>query len=237
MAMSHHPFSIPLYFSPEMLDEPPENAYLNTKRDIVGADEPDFGHRNLPGQLIHAAFILGDTGIQELWLPGKSLVVTDAWDTPQAADQTFATTIEPVFTGSGRPRPERLTSVDLIGCMGNPLISDFDADRVCTSILVWPDYGKDAGEIYAACFTEIVEGQPLPEGSGAHFAYRAGNQVITWEIWRSQHDLEVAMRDRIMPGVARVLDKLEASHREPTIVTARAVGLAVREEVRYSKAA
>ena len=230
----HHPFSVPMFFTTRMLDQPPEQAYLSTKGDILGTD--GFVANPLQGQLIHGAFILGETGVQELWVPGKSLMIADAWNSPQAADEAIHTLIEPALTGAGIPQPERVSGVELIGCLAAD-VSDFDAEEAFAIVQVWPDLREDATELYTAIFDEVIgHHRSLPVGTGVHFAYRLGNQVISWEISRSQALYEQAMAETIMPAVRGVFHKFGVSG-EPTTIPARPLGLAVREEVRYCKAA
>ena len=148
----------------------------------------------------------------------------------------FRTQIEPALSGAGIPNPERISGVELIGCIATD-VSTFEAEEAFATVQVWPDLREDATELYTAIFDEVIgHHRSLPVGTGVHLAYRLGNQVITWEISRSQALYEQAMAETIMPAVRGVFRKFGVSG-EPTIIPARPGGIAVREEVRYCKAA
>lgn len=232
----HRPFGTFMYFTPETLSETPQDGYNAIKGNIFGTSSPGFvGERSLDGEIIHTAFVIGGDGISQLWLPTNTLAVINCWDDPQVASQTYSNHIKPALTGSGRPLPEEATGIELIGCLGNPDLSGF-GKNAHASIMMWPDLGVDATELYVAIFDQVIgHGQPFPDGTGAHTAWRLGNQVITFDLARSEAEYDSAMHDRIMPEVTAVFDKYGVRG-EATIIPARPLGITVREEIRYCKA-
>lgn len=232
MELTAKPHSVAMYFPPSDLPEPAERFYNTVRAEVLGTKALKFVDRLLPGQLIHCGLVI-DQGIPDLGLPPGSLIVINAWQDEASADQGLRNSIAPQLEPKGRPRPQFLTNVELIGCIGNADLSRFNRTAAFATVQVWPDLDVDVTQVYGEISKQILGGgQSLPEGSGAHFAYRFGNRAAVFEIWSAEAPQRRAMHDRIMPAIGQTFEQ-HGIKGDPEIITARPLGISIGEEIRY----
>jgi hypothetical protein len=226
-----------LYFQPDTLPQAPDQFYQAARSRALKTSEIPFAAANLPHQSGHAAMTLSRRGIRALNLPGGALVIIDSWDSQKLADEVFDSRIRPAL-GSA-PEPESIRGIDLIGCVLNPRVNQFNARTAVTNIMCWTDLEVDPGLVNQTVAERLYsQDQPLLPGSGAHFTFRINRigrsglyGMVTLGIWESNQLLQTALHDHILPAFTDGFSahRTKADH---DTLPASPLGIAVREEVR-----
>lgn len=219
----------------DQLDTSPDKFYQNASKAVLDTPRYQFVQQTLNrDHLAHCAFVADSHGIPSLGIQPNALVIIGGWTNQQAANRTLEDHIRPALAGG--PIPQAITDAQPIGCAFNPDITGFDPRTAVTTIMTWPDLGRDTLAIYHDVFAELLGGtKPMLEGSGTHFAFmNQRGEITAIDTFRNGQLQRAAQHDQIMPAVGRVFDRRSIAKADPEHYTGRPLGIAVQREHRDS---
>jgi hypothetical protein len=244
------PFSHPFTFQPARQGQS-DADYREARTQVLGIRPPakvDFSAPPLEGAYFHLGLVLKDDLMpaNSAWaaIPG-TVLVANVWKDELTAVGAFEDTIKPAFFGL------RLHPVELPGCrLVGALCADpdelgyideafgFAAIAPAIEQSAEPTEHIDPAQLYSQISRSILGldlQDDLPEGLIAHVTYQVGEELITFDAWRSADNAETFFRDTLEPVVKDMfVGKYGLPYQPTQPIQVRCVGVGIRAGLRYA---